>query len=370
MGRIIEERLTFDDVLLLPAYSQVLPSEADISSSFCKGISLKLPVASAAMDTVTESEMAIAVASQGGIGVIHKTMPVEAQVAEVAKAKGTIVPSNGVATRDSSGRLAVAAVVSPFDDARAEALVAVGVDSLVIDSAHANSVNVIAAVSRFAGKFSVPIVAGNVCTADGAQRLIDAGAAGVKVGLGGGSICTTRIISGCGSPQLSAVLDCADVCREAGVPLIADGGIKYSGDAAKALAAGASCVMLGNFLAGTTESPGKAVVINGKKFKTYRGMGSLGAMAAGGRERYFQANVDSSKFVPEGIEGVVPFKGSAEDVLYQLAGGIRSAMGYCGAKTLQALWKAKFVRITNAGNAESHPHDVTITEEAPNYRKN
>ena len=483
MGRIFEERLTFDDALLLPSYSEVLPSEVDFSGFFCKKVSLKLPVASAPMDTVTESETAIAMALQGGIGVIHKNMPVAQQVEQVKRTKRQInfvvtdpitispattlsqvkalvaaqgsssfpVVENGKlvgmltsrdfrfeknserrvielmtkqvvyetvnnlmefspekaievlqrhrieklpltdsqgkllglvtyrdltvstkypqATRDCNGRLVVAAAVSPLDDARAQLLVEAGVDCLVVDSAHGNSKNVVEAVTRFC-RLGVPIVAGNVCTADGAKRLIDAGASGVKVGIGAGSICTTRIISGCGSPQLSSILDCASACHEAGIPLIADGGIKYSGDAAKALAAGASCVMLGNFLAGTEESPGRAVIIDGKKFKKYRGMGSLSAMEQGSKDRYFQSSVNTSKkLVPEGIDGVVPFKGTIEETLYQLQGGIRSAMGYCGASNLADFWKSKFVRITHAGNVESHPHDVMITEEAPNYRR-
>ncbi|MEK6924483.1 MAG: IMP dehydrogenase [Candidatus Micrarchaeota archaeon] len=476
-----EARLTFDDVLLLPARSAVLPSEVSLKGAFCKGVALNLPVASAAMDTVTESDMAISMALQGGIGVIHKNLSAEQQAAEVRRVKrkinfivenpATVTPATTLAelkavgdgdassfpvleggklvgivtsrdvrfeknpaarvadlmtrdvvfetvaslkefspgkavellhkhrierlplvdaqgkllglvtyrdltvsskypqaSRDAGGRLVVAAAVSPSDGVRAAALVEAGVDVLVLDTAHGNSQGVIDAASRFAGEFSVPIVAGNVCTADGAKNLIDAGVAGVKGGVGAGSICTTRIISGCGAPQLSAILECAEACREAGVPLIADGGIRYSGDAAKALAAGASCVMLGNMLAGTDESPGRVVMMAGRKYKTYRGMGSLGAMALGGRERYFQGGVPSSKLVPEGIEGVVPFKGSVEEVLYQIAGGVKSGMGYCGCGTLEEFWKAKFIRISPAGHAESHPHDVVVTQEAPNYR--
>ncbi len=476
---------TFDDVLLAPAASSILPSEADISSILVKGITLKTPVLSAAMDTVTESEMAIAMALVGGIGVIHRNLPVDEQVAEVRSVKKSVnfiitnpitvtraatigevnklsevhgisgfpVVENGKlvgilterdlrfntdpservealmisevatatvddvkkftleeakeimhshrieklplidktgrlvglitskdlelgkkhphATKDSDGRLRVAAAIGPNDAERAARLIDAGVDVLVLDTAHGHSAGVVAAVKAL--KKAHPnqaIIAGNVATKSGAEALAAAGADAVKVGIGAGSICTTRIVTGCGMPQLTAITECFTACEAAGVPLIADGGIKYSGDAAKALAAGASSIMLGNMLAGTQETPGYTVFIGGRKYKKYRGMGSLSAMTNGSKTRYFQGHVsERSKLVPEGIEGVVPFRGSVQEVLYQLVGGIKAAMGYTGSANLAAFRKAEFLQITSAGNKESHPHDVTITEESPNYPK-
>lgn len=481
--------LTYDDVLLLPRYSEVLPGQVSLAARFSRNIDLKIPLVSAAMDTVTESAAAIAIAQQGGIGVIHKNFSAEAQAAEVEKVKKfeawmilspvTVAPGatlrdvaaitekfhiTGVpvveadgtlagiltsrdmrfeedlsrlvrdvmtprarlvtageditleeakkilhqhrieklpvvdaegklkrlitirdikkkidfpdANKDSLGRLRVAAAIGVGEKElrRAEALVAAGADALVVDTAHGDSVRVLEMVreakATLGGK--VDVLAGNVATPEGAKHLIEAGADGVKVGIGPGSICTTRVVAGIGVPQLSAVLACAAVCREAGVPCIADGGIHYSGDATKALAAGANTVMIGSLLAGCEESPGETVLYKGRSYKVYRGMGSLGAMVLGGKERYGQGDVEETrKLVPEGIEGQVPYRGKMADVLYQLLGGIRSGMGYCGAATLDELYgKAKFVRMTAASLHESHPHDVMITKEAPNYYQN
>lgn len=476
---------TFDDVLLVPAASSVLPAEAKVSSMLVKGMPLDTPILSAAMDTVTESDMAIAMALAGGIGVIHRNLSTEEQVTEVRHVKksvnfiivnpltlapnatvgdvrGTIAEHNhssfpvtengrlvGIlterdirfaddakqhvselmthdvvtarvedvkkfsideakaimhkhrieklplvnaknellglitskdielgkshphATKDKEGRLRVAAAIGVNDAERAAKLIEAGVDVLVVDTAHGHSQGVIDAVKLIKKNYPwQAVIAGNVATRKGAEALAAAGADAVKVGIGAGSICTTRIVTGCGMPQLTAIMDCAGACEAAGIPLIADGGIKYSGDAAKAFAAGASSIMLGNMLAGTEETPGYVVFIGGRKYKKYRGMGSLGAMVHGSKSRYFQSHVsERSKLVPEGIEGVVPFKGSAQEIIYQLLGGVKAAMGYTGSKDLAAFRKAEFVEITPAGNKESHPHDVTITEEAPNYPK-
>ena len=483
----IPEGLTFDDVLLVPAHSTVLPREVDLSTRFTREISLCTPIVSAAMDTVTESELAIAMARAGGIGVIHKNMTLEQQCEQVRRVKraengmiydpvtispdatvgaalgmmskhhiggipvtdergklvgivtnrdlrfieqkgipirevmtsqnlvtapkgislqeateilmhskveklpvveedGTLaglitykdlmkIKSNPKASKDAKGRLLVAAAVGVKSDTieRIEALVAAGADAVVIDTAHGHSEGVLGVIRKSCEAFrghEVQIVAGNVATAEGAKALADAGVDAVKVGIGPGSICTTRIIAGVGMPQLSAVMLAADALKGTGVPIIADGGIRYSGDITKALAAGASTIMAGSLFAGTEESPGETIILNGRKFKSYRGMGSIEAMEHGSKDRYFQdMEEDVKKLVPEGIVAQVPYKGTTAEVVYQLEGGLRSGMGYVGAKDIGALRSARFVRITNAGFLESHPHDVTITKEAPNYSR-
>ena len=356
--RIQQEGLTFDDVLLVPAWSEVLPREVSLKTRFTKNISLDIPIASAAMDTVTEAPMAIALAKEGGIGVLHKNMSAERQAEEVAKTK--------------AAGFKVAAGVGITADAvdRTSKLVDAGVDAIVLDSAHGHSKGVLNALKKIKKAFSgIDVIVGNVATAEGTRDLIEAGADAVKVGIGPGSICTTRVVAGVGVPQLTAIYDAAEAARPYGVPVIADGGLRYSGDIVKALAAGASTVMCGSILAGADETPGDVIedFKNGKKFKVYRGMGSIDAMEAGSRDRYFQTG--AMKLVPEGIAGRVPYKGSVQEVIFQLIGGLRSGMGYCGAATINDLHNAKFVRITNAGVQESHPHDVTITSEAPNYSR-
>jgi IMP dehydrogenase len=485
-AKFAKEGLTFDDVLLLPAESGVLPNDVSTATRFTREIELQVPVVSAAMDTVTEAPMAIALARQGGMGVVHRNLSIAEQVAEVDKVKrseagmitepltlppdalvrdalelmaryrisgvpitdaggmlvgiltnrdlrfesdesqpvstvmtardlvtapsGTtlreaqeilrrhkveklpIVDEGGrltglitvkdiqkradypLATKDAQGRLRVAAAVGVGPDAleRAGALVEADVDALVLDTAHGHSRAVVEMARRLKSELDVELVAGNIATAEAAEMLIDAGADAVKAGVGPGSICTTRVVAGVGVPQITAIYDCAQVCARHGVPLIADGGMTSSGDLAKALAAGADCAMFGSLLAGTEESPGDVVMSQGERYKEYRGMGSIGAMKARGfsKDRYFQGDVeDVEKMVPEGIEGRVPYKGPMRNVLYQLVGGLRQAMGYCGAATMPELKEARFVRITGAGLRESHPHDVTITKEAPNYRR-
>ena len=480
----IREALTFDDVLLVPGASSVLPSEADTRTRVTKSIKMNIPLLSSAMDTVTEARMAIAMAQAGGIGVIHKNLGVEEQAREVRRVKrfesgivynpvtlraeqtladakelverynftgfpvvdaeGRVVgiltnrdmrfassddtpvhvmmtsnnlamlaePAdleeakslmrarriekllvhdgkgkltglltlrdteqavlNPTACKDELGRLRVAAATSVGDAgfARTEALIDAGVDIVVVDTAHGHSAGVIDAVKR-AKQLSnnVQVIAGNVATGGATQALIDAGADAVKVGIGPGSICTTRIVAGVGVPQLTAIMDCAKAADASGTPVIADGGIKYSGDFAKAIAAGASCAMVGSMIAGTDESPGEVILYQGRSFKSYRGMGSLGAMARGSADRYFQKDAASDKLVPEGIEGQVPYKGSASAVIHQLVGGLRAAMGYTGSATVDQMRSGcSFVRITGAGLKESHVHDVQITRESPNYR--
>jgi IMP dehydrogenase len=477
------EGITFDDVLLIPMASEVLPSDVDVSTRFSRNIKLNIPLASAGMDTVTESRMAIAMAREGGIGVIHKNMTIYEQASEVDRVKrsesgvivdpfylspnhsvqdalalmsryrisgvpivdkelklvgiltnrdlvfeenldqpiGNVMTKEGLITapvhttleqakailhkhrieklplvdenyvlkglitikdiekarqypnsaRDDKGRLVVAAAVGVGADRleRSAALVDAGVDALVIDTAHGHSRGVIEALRELKQKFGdrVDLVAGNVATGAAVQALIEAGADAVKVGIGPGSICTTRVVAGVGVPQLTAVWDCAQVAREHGVPIIADGGVRFSGDIVKALAAGGSSVMLGSLLAGTEESPGEQEIFQGRSYKVYRGMGSLAAMRAGSKDRYFQS--DSTKLVPEGIEGRVPYKGPVSDTVFQLIGGLRAGMGYCGAPNLEGLYQnSRFMRITPAGTQESHPHNVQITKEAPNYR--
>lgn len=485
MDRIIGEGFTFDDVLVLPAYSEIMPHETDISTRFSRRIRLNVPIVSAAMDTVTEAEMAIALAREGGLGVIHKNMSIEDQAAMVRRVKraesgmisdpvtlqesatvgealnmmrehkiGGIPVVNGdgklvgivtnrdlrfekntarpvrevmtrdnlittseiptlekaeeilqsykieklpvvdkdfrlvglitykdiiktkhkpLACKDEKGRLRVAAAVgvAPGFAERAEALVQAGVDALVCDTAHGHSKAVLEAVRLLKITFEqVDIVAGNIATAEGARALADAGADGVKVGIGPGSICTTRVVAGIGVPQLWAVMQVVQALGQSDVGIIADGGIRFSGDIVKALGAGADCVMAGSLFAGTDESPGEPVIFEGRKFKTYRGMGSLEAMQKGSKDRYFQdQTTDSKKLVPEGIVGRVPYKGSVAEVLYQLTGGLRAGMGYTGSRTIAELKKARFLRITNAGVIESHPHNIFITHEAPNYSK-
>ncbi len=478
--RIVEQALTFDDVLLVPQRSSVLPKDVDVNGRLTRRVALRIPIVSAAMDTVTETGMAIAMARQGGIGVVHKKLGVEQQADVVRKVKrsesGMIVdpitlgpdatigdadrlmaeyrisgvpivdprgrllgiltnrdlrfeddmskPVDALMTKedlvtvpvgttleqareilkshkvekllvvddafmlrglitikditkriayphsakDELGRLRVAAAVGVSRDleARAAALVDAGVDALVLDSAHGHSEGILDALTYLKTTYTVDVVAGNVATGAAARDLIEAGADAVKVGIGPGSICTTRVVTGVGMPQLTAILNVAEVTRPAGVPLIADGGIKYSGDVAKALAAGADAVMLGSMLAGTSEAPGEDILRDGRRYKAYRGMGSLGAMSGGSADRYFQE--DAQKLVPEGIEGMVAYKGPVEDVLYQVVGGLRSAMGYCGAATIGDLQaQAQFVSITQASLIEGHPHDITITKDAPNY---
>ncbi len=475
--------LTFDDVLLIPAFSDVLPREVNLSTRFSRNITLNVPIVSAAMDTVTESQLAIAIAREGGLGVIHKNMSIEEQARQVHAVKraengmiydpvtilegstvadalrmmseyhiggipvvdkagklvgivtnrdlrferdksrriddvmtrdnlvtasfGTtleqaadilqnhkieklpVVDNDGkliglitykditkakdkpAACKDSRGRLRVAAGIGVTPDSmlRAEALVGAGVDAIVIDTAHGHSKGVVGILREVKKAFpNIDVVVGNIATGDAARYLADNGADGVKVGIGPGSICTTRVIAGVGVPQLSAVYDVAKALESYDIPLIADGGIRYSGDIVKALAAGGHSVMLGGMLAGVEESPGDTIIFNGRKYKTYRGMGSLEAMERGSKDRYFQGNeTDVKKLVPEGIAARVPYKGSLYEVVYQMLGGLRSGMGYCGAHNIDELHQAKFTRITNAGVAESHPHDVAITAEAPNY---
>jgi IMP dehydrogenase len=480
------EGLTFDDVLLVPAESRVLPNDVSTATRVTRGLSIAIPIVSAAMDTVTEARLAIALARAGGIGVVHRNLPIEAQVAEIDKVKrsesGMIVepvtlPADALvaealelmstyhisgvpitneagtlvgiltnrdlrfapdtaqpvaelmtssdlvtapvgttlaeaesilhrhkieklpvvddegrlrglitvkdiqkriefphATKDARGRLRVGAAVGVGPDAweRAGALVDAGVDLLVVDTAHGHSSAVPEMVNRVKSEWDVEIVAGNVATADATEGLIEAGADAVKAGVGPGSICTTRVVAGVGVPQVTAIFECAAAAARHGVPLIADGGITTSGDIAKAIGSGADSVMAGSLLAGTDESPGEVVLHQGERFKEYRGMGSLGAMRARGssRDRYFQGDVeDVDKLVPEGIEGRVPYKGPLLPIIHQLVGGLRQAMGYCGAATIEEMKSAQFVRITAAGLRESHPHDVTITKEAPNYRR-
>ena len=486
LSKIVGEGLTYDDVLLIPAYSEVLPREVSIKTSFTRNISLNVPIVSAAMDTVTESAMAIAIAREGGIGVLHKNMSISQQAIEVRKVKRAesgmiidpvtldldaivsdakksmqehsiggipIVDSNGllkgivtnrdlrfeknnnrpitevmtaqdlvttsegtslqqaevilqenkieklpvvdkdfkliglitfrditkltqkpISNKDNYGRLRVAAAIGVTHDAveRTSALVQSGVDAIVIDTAHGHTKGVVSVLKSIKKEFpELDVVVGNIATAEAAKYLVNAGADAVKVGIGPGSICTTRVVAGVGFPQFSAVLEVAAALKGSGVPVIADGGIRYTGDIPKALAAGADCVMLGSLLAGTKESPGETIIYEGRKFKSYRGMGSVEAMKEGSKDRYFQdVEDDIKKLVPEGIVGRVPYKGDLYESIHQFVGGIRAGMGYCGAKDIETLKEnGKFVKITSSGISESHPHNVMITKEAPNYSR-
>ncbi len=478
--RIKKRALTFEDVLLVPQYSEVLPKEVDLNTKLTKNISLKIPMVSAAMDTVTEYRAAIAMARLGGIGIVHKNMDIQSQCQQIKKVKKSesgiiidpvyiapdatladaeeimqefkisgvpvvdghnkllgiltnrdmrfekdlrkrvdevmtkmplITAKKGISldeaadimhqhkieklpiiddegflkglvtikdikkrieypnsNKDDFGRLRVGAAIGVGQIDRAKALVDAGVDVLVLDSAHGHSKGIIDTVKKIKEELVVDVIAGNVATGAATQALIDAGVDGVKVGIGPGSICTTRIVAGVGVPQISAIDECAEVARPHGVPIIADGGIKYSGDIAKALAVGASCIMAGSLLAGTEESPGETIMFQGRQYKSYRGMGSIGAMQKGSNDRYFQEGTAADKLVPEGIEGRVPFRGSIAGIVHQMMGGLRSSMGYCGSRNIEDFWdKAEFVEITSAGLKESHVHDVIITQEAPNY---
>jgi IMP dehydrogenase len=478
--KIVTEGITFDDVLLVPAKSDFVPSQADTSTQLTNNISVNIPIVSAAMDTVTESALAIALAQEGGIGIIHKNLTVEAQKREVAKVKRsengvildpiTLSPNepvrraqelmseqnvsgipivdgkklvgiltrrdlkflkdyhveissvmvkdklitgpagttleqakeilqkhkveklllvNGkgelaglitmrdidrvqqypIAARDQRGRLRVGAAVSVHDYERIEALIAADVDIIVVDTAHGHSQNVIDTVRKIKADYDIDVIAGNIATTKAAEDLIAAGANALKIGIGPGAICTTRIISGVGVPQVSAIMNCAEAAQKHNIPVIADGGIRQSGDIAKAIAAGASSVMIGSLFAGLKESPGQLVIYKGRQFKEYRGMGSLGAMVKGSAERYGQSSLTHvSKLVPEGVEGRVPYRGTLGDFVYQLVGGLRAGMGYCGARNIGELRKtSRFVRISSASVSESHPHDIQITKEAPNY---
>ena len=482
--RVQQEGLTFDDVLLVPAYSEILPREVSVKSRFSRNITLNIPIVSAAMDTVTEAPMAIAIAREGGIGVIHKNMSIAEQAAQVRRVKRAengmiydpvtitgehtvgdalalmrenkiggipVVDNNrmlvGIVTnrdlrfqkdmsrkiaevmtsenlvtitnpeaedvtdvllrnkieklpvvdteghlvglitykdltkvqdhpnacKDSKGRLRVAAGVGVTADSmeRVDALVAESVDAVVLDSAHGHSKNIVTLLKRIKEKYPhLDVVVGNIATAEAARYLAENGADGIKVGIGPGSICTTRIIAGVGVPQLTAIFDVSNAVKDMDVAVIADGGLRYSGDIVKALAAGGDCVMCGSMFAGTEEAPGETIIYNGRKFKTYRGMGSIDAMKAGSTDRYFQdGETATNKLVPEGIVGRVPFKGALNETVYQLIGGIRSGMGYCGAKDLATLRTARFIRVTASGVIENHPHDITITRETPNYTR-
>jgi IMP dehydrogenase len=477
---IRKRALTFEDVLLVPKYSEVLPKEVSLETKLTRNITLNIPMVSAAMDTVTEYRAAIAMARLGGIGIIHKNMDIETQCKQVRKVKKSesgiiidpiyvhpdatladadalmnefkisgvpvvdghnkllgiltnrdmrfekdmrkaasevmtkmplitaevgisldqaadimhknkieklpIIDKDGFlkglvtikdikkrieypnSNKDAFGRLVVGGAIGVGQMDRAKALVDAGVDVLVLDSAHGHSKGILDTVREIKKSLAVDVIAGNIATAEAALALIEAGADGVKVGIGPGSICTTRIVAGVGVPQISAIAECAEAARKHGVPVIADGGIKYSGDIAKALAVGASCIMAGSLLAGTEESPGETIMFQGRQYKSYRGMGSIGAMQKGSNDRYFQEGTAADKLVPEGIEGRVPFRGSIAGIVHQMMGGLRSSMGYCGSKDIPTFWeKAEFVEITSAGLKESHVHDVIITQEAPNY---
>ncbi len=355
----IKESLTFDDVLLIPKYSDVLPSETDISVNLTKKISLKVPFLSSAMDTVTESKMAVAIAKAGGIGVIHRNLNINNQSKEVAKVK--------------KKKLFVGAAVGTNNEDldRAKSITDNGCDLIVIDTAHGHSAKVLKMLSKIKKlNLNVPICVGNIATAEAAKKLYNSGADIIKVGIGPGSICTTRMVAGIGVPQISAIMEVKSVLKNKKVKIISDGGVKFSGDIAKALAAGADAIMMGSIFAGTDESPGKKFKIKGKIYKEYRGMGSIGAMSSGSANRYFQKKFkDKSKFVPEGVEGRVEYKGNVSKIIYQLKGGLRSSMGYIGAKNLNQISKnAKFIKITKAGFYESMVHSVEITQKTINYK--
>lgn len=373
--KLAKKGLTFDDVLLIPAESHVLPNEVKLDTKLAPNLQLHIPLISAGMDTVTEGNMAIAMAENGGLGVIHKNLSIEAQVDEVKKAKGkTVDPNLPHPAVDNQGRLLATAAVGVTSDTfeRAESLLEAGADAIVIDTAHGHSAGVLRKIKEIREHFpNATLIAGNVATGEGAAALFDAGVDVVKVGIGPGSICTTRIVAGVGVPQITAIYDAASVAQKYGKKIIADGGIKYSGDVVKALAAGGNAVMLGSMFSGTTEAPGTIFTNEGKQFKSYRGMGSVGAMSQqhGSSDRYFQGGVnEANKLVPEGVEALVPYKGDVSNIIYQIDGGLRAGMGYVGAGTIEELIEnSQFVQITNAGLRESHPHDVQMAKEAPNY---
>ena len=373
--KFAKKGLTFDDVLLIPAESHVLPNEVKLDTKLASNLQLHIPLISAGMDTVTEGNMAIAMAENGGLGVIHKNLSIEAQVEEVKKAKGkTVDPNLPHPAVDNQGRLLAAAAVGVTSDTfeRAESLLEAGADAIVIDTAHGHSAGVLRKIKEIREHFpNATLIAGNVATGEGTAALFDAGVDVVKVGIGPGSICTTRIVAGVDVPQITAIYDAASVAQKYGKKIIADGGIKYSGDVVKALAAGGNAVMLGSMFSGTTEAPGTIFTNEGKQFKSYRGMGSVGAMSQqhGSSDRYFQGGVnEANKLVPEGVEALVPYKGDVSNIIYQIDGGLRAGMGYVGASTIEELIEnSQFVQITNAGLRESHPHDVQMAKEAPNY---
>lgn len=373
--KLAKKGLTFDDVLLIPAESHVLPNEVKLDTKLAPNLQLHIPLISAGMDTVTEGNMAIAMAENGGLGVIHKNLSIEAQVDEVKKAKGkTVDPNLPHPAVDNQGRLLATAAVGVTSDTfeRAESLLEAGADAIVIDTAHGHSAGVLRKIKEIREHFpNATLIAGNVATGEGTAALFDAGVDVVKVGIGPGSICTTRIVAGVGVPQITAIYDAASVAQKYGKKIIADGGIKYSGDVVKALAAGGNAVMLGSMFSGTTEAPGTIFTNEGKQFKSYRGMGSVVAMSQqhGSSDRYFQGGVnEANKLVPEGVEALVPYKGDVSNIIYQIDGGLRAGMGYVGAGTIEELIEnSQFVQITNAGLRESHPHDVQMAKEAPNY---
>lgn len=373
--KFAKKGLTFDDVLLIPAESHVLPNEVKLDTKLAPNLQLHIPLISAGMDTVTEGNMAIAMAENGGLGVIHKNLSIEAQVEEVKKAKSkTVDPNLPHPAVDDQGRLLAAAAVGVTSDTfeRAESLLEAGADAIVIDTAHGHSAGVLRKIKEIREHFpNATLIAGNVATCEGTAALFDDGVDVVKVGIGPGSICTTRIVAGVGVPQITAIYDAASVAQKYGKKIIADGGIKYSGDVVKALAAGGNAVMLGSMFSGTTEAPGAIFTNEGKQFKSYRGMGSVGAMSQqhGSSDRYFQGGVnEANKLVPEGVEALVPYKGDVSNIIYQIDGGLRAGMGYVGAGTIEELIEnSQFVQITNAGLRESHPHDVQMAKEAPNY---
>ncbi|KAL5367877.1 inosine-5-monophosphate dehydrogenase [Cryptosporidium parvum] len=395
----IGKGLTFEDILLVPNYSEVLPREVSLETKLTKNVSLKIPLISSAMDTVTEHLMAVGMARLGGIGIIHKNMDMESQVNEVLKVKNWIsnleknestpdqnlnkesadgkdtksnnnIDAYSSANLDNKGRLRVGAAIGVNEIERAKLLVEAGVDVIVLDSAHGHSLNIIRTLKEIKSKMNIDVIVGNVVTEEATKELIENGADGIKVGIGPGSICTTRIVAGVGVPQITAIEKCSSVASKFGIPIIADGGIRYSGDIGKALAVGASSVMIGSILAGTEESPGEKELIDDTVYKYYRGMGSVGAMKSGSGDRYFQEKRPENKMVPEGIEGRVKYKGEMEGVVYQLVGGLRSCMGYLGSASIEELWKkSSYVEITTSGLRESHVHDVEIVKEVMNYSK-
>ncbi len=373
--KILDEALTFDDVLLVPAYSEVLPHEVSLKTKLTKNISLNIPILSAAMDTVTGEKMAIAIALKGGIGFIHKNMSIEEQANIIKNAKSYKFEQKEYpnSCTDDNNKLRVGAAVGVSADLmeRVDNLTNAGVDIITLDSAHGHSIRIIEALKSIKNKYpNLDVIAGNIVTAKAAQDLADAGADAVKIGVGPGSICTTRIVAGVGVPQLTAILDIFKQLKDTDVGIIADGGIKYSGDLAKALAAGAHTAMLGSMLAGTDEALGKLIERDGKKYKVYEGMGSMSAMQRGSKDRYFQQDKSAKKLVPEGIEAVTAYKGFVSEVILQLTGGLRAGMGYCGTKNIDSLrYDSQFVKISKAGLVESHPHDVSLIKNSPNYSK-